>query len=428
MASPDAPGAADQGPSWVLWVLLTAGIAASVGGYYFYTHRESADGKDAAVQTKSGSGGGAKAIPVIVATSKKGDLPIYLTGLGSVLAYNSVTVHTRVDGELINVAFTEGQLVKAGDLLCEIDPRPWLVQLETAQGQLKSDTANNMNAKLNLQRFQEAKDAISQQQIDTQVATVTQTEGALQIDQAAIDNAKLQLTYARITSPITGRIGLRLVDKGNIVHAADLGGVAVITQLQPIAVVFALPQDDVPIVLAKPNQGTDLPVEVYGRDLKKKIATGKLLTLDNQVDPTTGTVKFKAEFSNEDNVLFPNAFVNARLLVDTLHGAIIVPSAAVQRSPTSAFVYVVKSDNKVELRNVETGPSEAEQTVVTKGLNDGEIVVVEGVDKLQTDALVSFMSSSEKKGDHASGDAKPEHKGDHKGGKPHDTTDDAKHP
>jgi multidrug efflux system membrane fusion protein len=326
-----------------------------------------------------------RAVPVVAAAARQGSLNIYLTALGTVTAFNTVTVRTRVDGQLIRVVFQEGQFVRKGDLLAEIDPRPFQVQLAQAEGQMARNLALLRNAQRDLERFKALleRDLISKQEYDAQLAAVNQYEGAIKSDQAQIDNAKLQLTYTRITAPISGRIGLRVVDEGNMVRASDPNGLAVITQLQPIAVLFSIPQDDLPAVFAKMQAGKKLVVEAYNRDLKQKLATGTLLTIDNQIDPHTGTVRCKAVFPNDDHALFPNQFVNARLLVDTKQGAVIVPTAAIQRSPQATFVYVVKDDGTVEARPVAVGPGEGDEVAVDRGLSPGEVVVIEGVDRLQ---------------------------------------------
>ena len=259
-------------------------------------------------------------IPVVAAHARVGDMGVYLTGLGTVTALKTVTVRTQVDGQLVTVAFKEGQLVRATELLAQIDPRPFQVQLEQAEGQAAKDAATLKNARVDLQRYQVLveQDAVPKQQLDTQVATVQQLEATLKSDQAQIDSARLNLTYARITSPLTGRIGLRLVDPGNIVHTTDQNGLAVITQRQPIAVVFTIPQDNLPDVQRQLNAGRRLAVDAYDRDLRTKLGSGTLSAVDSQIDPTTGTIKLKATFANEDEALFPNQFVNARLLVDTI--------------------------------------------------------------------------------------------------------------
>jgi membrane fusion protein, multidrug efflux system len=325
----------------------------------------------------------AKATPVIVAQVTQGDMNIYLNGLGSVTALNTVTIRTRVDGQIMKIAFTEGQLVHKDDPLIEIDSRPFEVQLTEVEGQIAKDRASLQNAKVDLTRFQNAAEAVTKQQVATAAANVAQFEGTVKTDQGQLDNAKLNLAYCHIIAPITGHIGLRLVDVGNMVHASDAAGFAVITQLQPITVLFSLPEDNLPQILkAMKNQG-ELEVEGYDRAMKNKLATGVLLAVDSQIDSTTGTIKFKAEFPNEDGMLFPNQFVNVRLLVDVKKDATLVPSAAIQRSPQSAFVYIVKPDNTVDMRNVTLGPSEGDQTSIEQGLSPGETVVTDGVDKLQ---------------------------------------------
>jgi multidrug efflux system membrane fusion protein len=330
-------------------------------------------------------------VPVVAVPARVGNLGVYLTGLGTVTPLNTVTVRSRVDGQLMRIDFREGQIVHAGDLLAEIDPRPFQVQLTQAEGQAAKDRAALENARVDLQRYQAliAQDAIPRQQLDTQVATVHQFEAALQSDQGQIDSAKLNIVYSRITAPITGRIGLRLVDVGNMVHASDANGLLVITQIQPITVLFTIPGDRLPQVLAPLNAGTTLAVDAYDRELKNRLATGSLSAVDNQIDPGTGTVRLKGLFTNENTPLFPNQFVNARLLVDTLRDAVLVPSAAIQRSPQSTFVWVVRPDATVEMRNVEPQLTEGDDTALKKGVRAGENVVIDGVDKLQPGSKVA---------------------------------------
>ncbi len=376
---------------WWVWLLLLC--VAAGAAYFLYPTFFTATGGSQTQAKKGGKddkGGAGRAVPVVAAVSRQGDMPVYLNGLGSVTAFNTVTVRSRVDGEIVKIAFTEGQLVKQGDLLVEIDPRPFQVMLEQAEGQKAKDVALLQNALLDRERYKVLfeQQAIPKQQLDTQLATVAQFEATIKSDQAMIDNAKLQLVYSRITAPLTGRIGLRLVDQGNIVHAADSNGLLVITQLQPIAVLFNIAEDSLPEVRKKMQSGT-LRVDAYDRDLKKKLAQGKLLTIDNQIDQSTGTVRFKAQFENEDNSLFPNQFVNARLLLDTRRNSVIIPTAAIQRSPQSTFVYVVKPDNTAEVRNIVTTLSEGDEAAVESGLESGETVVIDGVDKLQQGTKVS---------------------------------------
>jgi multidrug efflux system membrane fusion protein len=326
--------------------------------------------------------------PVDVAVARPGEMELYLRELGTVTPLNTVTVHTRVDGQLINVAFTEGQYVEAGQLLAEIDPRPFQVMLTAAQGQLAKDQAQLQNANLDLKRYQNLMKqnlSVTQQQVDTQQSLVKQFEGAVTSDQSQIDSANLQLTYCHVTAPFAGRIGLRLVDQGNIVHASDATGLAVITQVQPIAVIFSISEDEISRVMKENGPQKKLVVEAYDRDDKEKIATGELSAIDNQADPTTAMIRLKAVFPNEDNALFPNEFVRAWLLVQTLKDALQVPDAAIQHGPdNSIFVYVVKEDQTVELQNVTVGPSEGGQTVIASGLSPGQTVVTAGMDKLQS--------------------------------------------
>ena len=376
------------------WLVLLA-IA---GGATYLFPKITQMSTQAAAPKKGKGGGGGGAVPVVAAVAKRGDMPVYLDGLGSVQAFYTVTLKTRVDGQIMKVYFEEGQFVKEGDPLIEIDPRPFEVQKEQAEAQLARDQALLANARLDLERYQVLfkQEAVPKQTLDTQVATVNQTEAVIKSDQAAIDSAKLQLVYAHITSPITGRIGLRLVDPGNVVHASDTNGLAVITQLQPIAVVFNIAEDSLPQVTRKMAVGEKLPVYAYDRTLKTRLAVGTLATIDNQIDQTTGTVRFKGVFENKDLALFPNQFVNARLLIDTKRGATLIPTAAIQRSPDSTFVYVVKDDNSVEIHNIKQGVTEGDEAAVDSGLAPGDKVVVDGIDKLQQGSKVSVRMAGEK--------------------------------
>jgi multidrug efflux system membrane fusion protein len=374
---------------WALALLLVVAAAFWLSRTRLTTHADAPSGKKG-----GGRGGAFGPVPVAVAMSHQGDIPVYLNGLGNVTAFYTVTVHTRVDGQLMNVAFQEGQAVKEGDLLAQLDPRPYQVQLEQAEGQMAHDQALLKDAQLDLARYKTllAQDAIPSQQLDTQVATVAQYEGQIKTDQANIDNAKLQLIYCRVTAPITGVIGLRLVDPGNIVHAADTNGMLVITQVQPIAVLFTIPEDNLPPVLRKLRAGATLPVQALNRDSSEKLDTGKLLTVDNQIDPTTGQARLKAVFENRNFNLFPNQFVNVRLLVDTEHNQVIVPAEAVQSGSPGKYVYVVKPDNTVDVRLVKPGITEGDETAISSGLKVNEAVVIDGADKLQPGSKVRMRN------------------------------------
>lgn len=329
-------------------------------------------------------------IPVTVAPAQTQDLPIYLTGLGSVAAYYTVSVKSRVDGQLEDVKFKEGETVREGQLLAVIDPRPYQVALDQAQATLFKDQASLRDAQLNYERFKgllQNSGAMSQQQVDTQKATADQLEGAVRNDQALVDSAKLNLVYCHITAPVSGRIGLRLVDPGNIVHAADTNPMLVLTQLQPITAIFTLPEDQLPSVAKQMQKGT-LQVDAYSRDDTTKLASGKLLTIDNEVDQTTGTARLKAVFQNEQSLLWPNQFVNIHLLLETRKGVTVIPSAAVQTGPQGQYVYVAKADKTVDVRNVTVATTEGSLAQVASGVSAGESVVVDGQDKLQAGSAI----------------------------------------
>jgi multidrug efflux system membrane fusion protein len=378
--------------TWWIGLLLLALAGAAV---YFYVVAPRHAQQNVVGKASGRRGGpGAQTMPVVAAAAKVGDIDVYLNGLGTVVPLNTVTVKSRVDGQLMRILFREGQVVQQGQLLAEIDPRPFEVQLTQAEGQYARDQALLKNAQVDLERYQTLfkQDSIAKQQLDTQAALVRQYEGALKVDHGQVESAKLQLTYAHVTAPASGRIGLRQVDQGNIVHASDPNGIVVITQLQPITAVFSIPEDNIPVVMQKLRAGSKLPVDAYDRSQTTKLATGNLLTVDNQIDPATGTVKLKAQFSNDDFSLFPNQFVNTRLLVDVKHGLTIVPTAAIQRGTQGTFVYVVNADHTVSVRPVKLGPSQADETSVDSGIKPGELVVVDGADKLREGAKVELAT------------------------------------
>ena len=399
---PDRPG--ESGPRLprhenskkraLLWLAFLIVIAA-VAGYAVWRAT-----KPAPPPTNAGfgrgrggfgrGGGNLGPTPVVVANAARASVPVYLNGLGNVIAFYTVTVSSRVDGQIMKVDFNEGDFVKAGQVLVEIDPRPYEVQLEQAQGALAHDQAVLNEARIDLDRYKTAfaRNAIAKQQLDDQEQLVAQDEGVVKQDTANVDNAKLQLVYAKVTAPISGVLGLREVDPGNMVHGANATPLVVITQLQPIAVDFTIPEDSLPQVTQKLRAGAHLPADAYNRDNSKKLASGTLLTVDNQIDNTTGTSKLKAVFDNKDGALFPQQFVNIRLLVDTLKDQLVVPAVAVQNGQQGNFVYVVDQNSRVHLKTVQVGVTTDTVADILGGLSDGDRVVTDGADRLVENAVV----------------------------------------
>ena len=402
----DPPGKAGFGRRpWLLLVILTVLAGCALGWWVWYRAAPGvgATGQTAATDVSGRPGAGRsnaarpgsqsaadRVIPVTVVAAERADVPITLGALGTVTSLNTVVVRPQVSGPLLRVNSREGQLVKAGELLAEIDPRPFQVQLAQAEGQLARDRALLENARVDLKRYRTlvTQDAASQQQLDTQQALVHQYEGTLQSDQGQVENARLQLSYTRIVAPLSGRLGLRLVDAGNIVGPGDANGLVTITQIQPISVVFSLPENELAPVLERYRNGREMEVQAFGRDQTTLLGTGRLTTLDNQIDTTTGTLKMKAQFDNADTTLFPNQFVNVSLRVDTLAGATVVPSAAIQRGSPGTFVYVVLPGDTAGLRKVVAGPVDGGRTVVLSGVEVGDRVVVDGVDNLRDGARI----------------------------------------
>lgn len=373
---------------WVLFLLLL-GTAAYI---LFLRPQKSATGSGTAtVTTGAGRARGPMVTPVVAAKATRGDIGVYDTGLGAVTPIYTVAVKSQISGYLTKVLYQEGQIVHQGDLLAEIDERPYQVQLTQFEGALIRDQALLANAKVDLVRYQTLlkQNAVPEQQLATQQALVEQNEGVVKTDQGQIDGARLNIAYCHITAPITGRVGLRLVDPGNFVSPGDATGLVVITQLQPISVIFTLAEDQLPRVEEKVRAGQRLRVDAYDRDMKTKLASGWLTTLDNQIDPTTGTLKLRATFDNRDNALFPNQFVNARLLVEEKHGVTLVPTAVVQRNSQITYVYLVKPDSTVTVRAVTAGTTEGDHSEITSGLSPGDVVVMTGVDRLQEGSKVA---------------------------------------
>jgi multidrug efflux system membrane fusion protein len=391
---------------WRTWLAVVL-VVAIVAGIVAWTVLRA----PASAPASKGRGGfdAARPMPVVAAPARKGNIDVYIDALGTVTPRNMVVVRARVDGQLMSVAFREGQTVKAGELLAQIDPRPFEVQLTQANGQMARDQALLRNAQIDLERYRTllTQDSISKQQVDTQEALVRQYQGAVQSDQGAIDNAKLQITYARITAPIGGRVGLRLVDPGNMVHASDANGLVTITQVQPMTVIYPVPEDNVPRIVKRMQGGQELAVEAFDRSGKNKLATGRMLTIDNQIDTTTGTVKLKAEFPNQDAALFPNQFVNVRMAVETRQDVTLVPSAAIQRGAPGTFVFLVKQDHSVGMTPVKLGAVEGENTEVQSGVAPGNLVVVDGADKLRDGSKVELVDPTAR----SAGQATPPRKG-----------------
>lgn len=388
-----AARAGSVGRAWIV-VFLAAVCALFVGC-------SSGDSKS---QHRAQAAGPARAVSVAVAPVQKQDVPVYLSGLGSVTAFNTANIKSRVDGQIMKVNFREGQEVREGELLIEIDSRPYQVQLEQMQAQLFRDQAQLRDARLNLERYTSLipSGSIAQQQVDTQKALVDQLDGTVRNDQAQIDSAKLNITYCHITAPFNGRVGLRQVDPGNIVHASDANPMLILTQLQPIAVIFTLPEDVLPRVAQQMRHGT-LEVDAFSRDDQTKIASGKLLTIDNQIDPTTGTAKLKAVFDNRDDKLWPNQFVNADLLLETRKNSTVIPTAAVLRGPQGTFVYAVNPDKTVQDKAVTVALTQGDTTVIAEGITPGETVVTDGQDKLQRGSRIEPRNVSPNTGAGSSG-------------------------
>ena len=401
---PPGPGKPKRrGIIWGLFLVIIAGVTAYAvwrAGQpnTFKQTNQGFQGRGRGKKGGGGFGGGLGDVPVVTAKANRADVPVYLTGLGNVAAFYTVTVKSRVDGQLMKVNFNEGDLVKEGQVLVEIDPRPYQVALQQAEGTQAHDQALLDNAKLDLARYETLlqQDAIPKQQLDTQKALVQQYTGSLQQDQANVNAAKLNLTYAHVTAPISGTVGLRLVDPGNIVHAGDQNGMVVITQLQPIQVQFTIPEDNLPEVLKKMRAGIHLPVEAWSRDNATKLATGEFTTADNQIDSTTGTAKLKAVFKNEDYSLYPNQFVNVRLKVDTLSQRLVVPLVAIQNGQQGNFVYVVDPNtSKVHIRTVKLGAQDQNNAEILSGVNVGDDVVTDGTDRLDEGTEVRIRKPGE---------------------------------
>jgi multidrug efflux system membrane fusion protein len=410
-------------------------VLALVGGLWWFNRQQ--DVPNASVGPGGKKGGGGRngrfgpqgPMPVMVMAAKTGDINVFLNGLGAVTPITTVTIHSQISGYLMDVNYTEGQEVKKGDLLALIDPRPYQVALEQAEGNLLQAQSQLTEAKLDLERYKQlsAQDSIASQQVDTQAALVNQDLGLVKVDQAAIDNAKLNLVYCHVTAPADGRVGIRLVDKGNYVTSGDSSGLVVLTQLRPITALFTLPEDNLPDIIKQMKTGNPIRVDAYDRTMTTKLATGALATLDNVVDPTTGTVKLKASFANDDEELFPSQFVNIQMLLTTLHDVLVVPTSAIERGEQGTFVYLVQPDKTVTARPIKLGITEGEKVQVLSGLQAGDQVVVDGADRLKEGSEVEMQTAdqADPTAGHAKtgpGGARKKGRKGQKGGGPADTS------
>ena len=395
-----------------MWIVVVVLIVAGLFAWHPWNRGSANNPQQQAGGGRRGGGPGGPGVPappqpVHVATVTQGEMPVVINSLGTVTPLASVTVKTLLNGTLQDVAFQEGQMVRKGDVLAQIDPRPYEISLRNAQGTLAKDQALLQTARLDLKRFTTllAQDSIASQQVDTQASLVQQLEGTVKADQANVDTFRLDLTYARITAPVSGRVGLRQVDPGNYVTTSDPNGVVVITQLQPISVIFTTSEDNLAAILKPLHAGTKMSVTAYDRANTASLESGYLETIDNQIDTTTGTVKLRARFDNKESMLFPNQFVNTKLLVDVIKDATIVPTPAVLNGSSGAFVYVVKPDNTVTVRNVKIGPVDGERTSIKTGLQVGERVVIDGSDRLKEGAKITIPADKPKAASGASGAA-----------------------
>ena len=414
-ASTPPPSASQPRRRRLVWIVVVVLIVAGLFAWHPWNRGSANNPQQQAGGGRRGGGPGgpggpgmpAPPQPVHVATVTQGEMPVVINSLGTVTPLASVTVKTLLNGTLQDVAFQEGQMVRKGDVLAQIDPRPYEISLRNAQGTLAKDQALLQTARLDLKRFTTllAQDSIASQQVDTQASLVQQLEGTVKADQANVDTFRLDLTYARITAPVSGRVGLRQVDPGNYVTTSDTNGVVVITQLQPISVIFTTSEDNLAAILKPLHAGTKMSVTAYDRANTASLESGYLETIDNQIDTTTGTVKLRATFDNREGMLFPNQFVNTKLLVDVIKDATIVPTPAVLNGSSGAFVYVVKPDNTVTVRNVKIGPVDGERTSIKTGLQVGERVVIDGSDRLKEGAKITIPADKPKAASGASGAA-----------------------